>query len=433
MGAQMIISLYRLYVLALLVSSISSVAFAREWTSNNGKFKVEAEFVAIKDGKVVLEKPDGTFISVPLNLISKKDIEYIESTTGKKVTGESVDEKDSGDMLSEEDSSDDKGDEEKETPRVVKPRVIKLKGSKEGDPPGVVRDFGEQGWGINCLAFSGDGSILVAGKSDQMVAIFDVNEGSRLNITKRLEEVGTIESVAVSQDGTLVVAGGYKGIIKTWRMSRDGALKDGVPFAGHSEEISSIAISPDGRFALSGSRDKSARYWQINSGKEFEAYADFEDDVKAVWISADGLEGKATDGVVLAKIDLKTKEAVTTRIRDRASIQFAAFSPDGRYLAMNDSYTIRMWDLKTSKEMPPFKSNEIQWTGVFTPDGTRLISGANGILNVWDVKTQKRLGVLTNEGNGYVQAIAVSPDGEHVAGCASGASVNMRVFRLPAP
>ncbi len=98
---------------------------------------------------------------------------------------------------------------------------------------------------------------------------------------------------------------------------------------------------------------------------------------------------------------------------------------------MNDTYAIRIWDIKTGKEKPALKSNEIQWTGAFTPDGERMISGASGIMNVWEVKTQKRVGVLKNDSPGYIQALAVSPDGEHVAGCASNAGTVLRLFRLP--
>ncbi len=37
----------------------------RTWTDSTGKFSVEAEFVAISDGKLVLKKAGGKEISVP--------------------------------------------------------------------------------------------------------------------------------------------------------------------------------------------------------------------------------------------------------------------------------------------------------------------------------------------------------------------------------
>ncbi len=411
------LSFPRLCLGVLVLIAASAEARSHEWTSRNGKFKLQAEFVAVKDGKVVLEKPDGTYLSVPLDQISEKDIEYIESLTNKKDN-----EKESGAKSSAGESS--AGDS-------TSPRIIKLKGSKEGDPPGVVRDLGEQGWGIKSLAISGNGAILVAGKSDDMVAVFDLNEGSRLNITDRLDELGTVETIAISRDGKRVVAGGFKGLVKTWQLSPEGALDEGVTFAGHSAGISSLVLTPDGRFAISGSKDKTAKYWQIDTGKEFASFDNFKNGVSALWISEDGTEAKASDGQLLARIDLKAKKAVMTKVREFRSGQFVAFSPNGRYLAMDDTYDIRILDIKTGKEMPPLKSNEIQWTGSFTPDSERLISGANGILNIWEVKSQKRVGVLKNDSNGYVQALAVSPDGEHVAGCSSNAGTVLRLFRLP--
>src|SRR4051794_9211049 len=37
---------------------------------------------------------------------------------------------------------------------------------------------------------------------------------------------------------------------------------------GHSGEVLSVAFSPDGKYALSGSRDQSIKLWELSSGKE---------------------------------------------------------------------------------------------------------------------------------------------------------------------
>ena len=39
-------------------------------------------------------------------------------------------------------------------------------------------------------------------------------------------------------------------------------------FEGHAKEITSVAISPDGSYALSGSDDNTMRLWEISTGKE---------------------------------------------------------------------------------------------------------------------------------------------------------------------
>ncbi len=38
-------------------------------------------------------------------------------------------------------------------------------------------------------------------------------------------------------------------------------------FKGHSDDVNSVAFSPDGRFALSGSRDDTLRLWDVKTGR----------------------------------------------------------------------------------------------------------------------------------------------------------------------
>src|SRR5262245_37712147 len=47
-------------------------------------FRVEAEFVAAKDGKVFLEKKDGSVITVPIDRLSEDDQKFLTSLTEKK-------------------------------------------------------------------------------------------------------------------------------------------------------------------------------------------------------------------------------------------------------------------------------------------------------------------------------------------------------------
>jgi S1-C subfamily serine protease len=50
-------------------------AVARVWSDKTGKFKIEADFVALKDERVTLKKPSGTEIVVPLDKLSEADQE----------------------------------------------------------------------------------------------------------------------------------------------------------------------------------------------------------------------------------------------------------------------------------------------------------------------------------------------------------------------
>ncbi|HBO44358.1 MAG TPA: hypothetical protein DD670_10585 [Planctomycetaceae bacterium] len=57
----------------------ASAPTVREWTDTTGKFRIMAEFLGLEDGNARLRKPDGTVLMVPLDRLSEKDREWIES------------------------------------------------------------------------------------------------------------------------------------------------------------------------------------------------------------------------------------------------------------------------------------------------------------------------------------------------------------------
>lgn len=54
----------------------------RQWTDRTGNFKVEAQFIGCKDGKINLHKLNGVKIAVPVSKMSLEDLEYVEKQTG---------------------------------------------------------------------------------------------------------------------------------------------------------------------------------------------------------------------------------------------------------------------------------------------------------------------------------------------------------------
>ncbi|KAI9775663.1 MAG: cytoskeletal protein binding protein [Candelina submexicana] len=57
-------------------------AKVRTWTDRTASFKVEAEFIGLRDGKIHLHKLNGVKIAVPVTKMSVEDLEYVERATG---------------------------------------------------------------------------------------------------------------------------------------------------------------------------------------------------------------------------------------------------------------------------------------------------------------------------------------------------------------
>ncbi|KAL8712473.1 MAG: hypothetical protein Q9220_003321 [cf. Caloplaca sp. 1 TL-2023] len=60
----------------------------RTWTDRSGSFKVEAQFIGLKDGKIHLHKLNGVKIAVPVGKMAIQDLEYVERVTGVSLDDE---------------------------------------------------------------------------------------------------------------------------------------------------------------------------------------------------------------------------------------------------------------------------------------------------------------------------------------------------------
>src|SRR6187402_3797549 len=66
----------------MLTSAEPDPAKVRTWTDRSKSFSVEAQFLALKDGKINLHKMNGVKIAVPVVKMSVEDLEYVERMTG---------------------------------------------------------------------------------------------------------------------------------------------------------------------------------------------------------------------------------------------------------------------------------------------------------------------------------------------------------------
>jgi len=57
---------------------------------------------------------------------------------------------------------------------------------------------------------------------------------------------------------------------------------------GHTDDVNSVAFSPNGEYALSGSEDGTLKMWEISTGREIRTFKKDHFEVNSVAFSPDG-------------------------------------------------------------------------------------------------------------------------------------------------
>lgn len=291
---------------------------------------------------------------------------------------------------------------------------------KVGSKLSPIAKFSDLRWGVKSLAIHPNQNVVAAGRPDRKITLFDFDHQSVLGELTGLDMLQAVTACAFTPDGNHLVAGGSTGHIVVYSVTEKGLLRPAGQFPGHNGEIHCIDISSSGRYALTGDAKKVARCWEIATGKELSMIGDFKGPVKAVHIAADERTMLATDGATLVEADIRTGDPISQRPLNRswASGQSAAFSPDGTWLAVADTYNIRVWNLNTFRELMPLIGSETLWSMRFAPDNQHLFAGGSGKVDVWEFQRNARLQRQSIH-RGYVHSLAVSADGSHFAAVGS--------------
>jgi len=115
------------------------------------------------------------------------------------------------------------------------------------------------------VAFSADNRQIVSGSRDRSIKLWNTLGQCKYTITEQGHD-GWVSCVRFSPNTTtpLIVSGGWDKMVKVWDLS-SCKLKTDLP--GHTANINTVTVSPDGSLCASGGKDGTAMLWDLNEGK----------------------------------------------------------------------------------------------------------------------------------------------------------------------
>jgi len=414
-------------------------------------------------------------------------------------------------------SSDDKRSAEDKRPPVLSvafsPDGTKLVSKSLGKPVKLWNVSTEQkeellkSKRVLSVAFSPDGKTIAAGTPNGMVRLWDTESGKetaclarrlarglarRINASQELTETSNspdddsnspgddsyrgspILSLTFRDNDTLIT-GNADASLRLWNRK---TLKEELVLKGHFKEVSSIALSPDGKTVVTGSADATAKLWDISQqpqtiwlneqypeassivffpGEEDKLLVVRRDDKSIVLWDMDArrelqlltgsaakirLVAVATDRTIaswsednIVTLWVPTTDGTdryalkkNTRIPIEGEVTSVAFSRDGKMLATGSADgTVKLWDTSTRAELTPLPRGHsgMVWAIAFSSDGEMLATGsADRTIKLWNTRTGKYLKTLDGHLN-EVLSVAFSPNSKLLA---SGSSDNTAIL-----
>lgn len=290
------------------------------------------------------------------------------------------------------------------------------------------------------VAVGPDGRLLATGSSDSTVKMWDLETGQEIDQYQVSELSGGVTSVAFSPDGTTLIAGTFDwgNNVSLWDIRTGRPIS--ATMGGHTDEVFSVAFSPDGQTAASGSLDGTVIFWDPATGQPLsEPLTDIPppegtnarvNDVWSVAFSPDGrllATGRGGGDILLWDVETQQPSGAPL-IGHGDTVMGLAFSPDGRILASGGGdRLIRLWDVDTRQPIgQPLSGHAgIVSNLSFSPDGRLLASGSwDGAIRLWDTQTKQPVGGAIVVGPELViNAVTFSPDGQMLVSTANDGSI----------
>jgi WD40 repeat protein len=171
---------------------------------------------------------------------------------------------------------------------------------------------------------------------------------------------------------------------KTFKQGQLGSDKMIRQMSGHSGGITSLAVSRDGKFALTGSSDRTLKLWNLGTGKDVKTITGHADSVTAVALSTDGkwaASGSADNTVRVWYLpdDGKVMEPIVLEGHTR-EVTAIAFLSEGRILSASQDQTMRLWNVQDGKLSLTFKGHKNWITSLaVSPDGKQAITTSDDL------------------------------------------------------
>lgn len=290
---------------------------------------------------------------------------------------------------------------------------------------------------ITALRYSTDGQFLAVSGNREVL----LHKADGTGLVRRLQgKAERILAIAFSSDGSLMVAGGGTparfGEVQIWD-PRQGKLLRAAEVS--NDTVFGASLSPDGKKVAVGCADNTVHAFDVASGKELFKISSHENWVLGTVFGVDSKRFVSVGRDRAAKlVDANAGQFLENVNQLHGELSAVARHPKKDLLVIGGDDRIpfiymmdRPRNLKVGEDATLVRKLEIQDGAIFaldwSADGKQIaVAGAGPGVNLYDAETGASLGTCRGHAAG-IYAVSFSPDGSHLA--TGGFDGQVRLYR----
>jgi hypothetical protein len=185
-----------------------------------------------------------------------------------------------------------------------------------------------------------------------------------------------VTSIAVSPDGRFLASGSYDNTVKIWDFASGELLRN---LTGHRRWVAAVAITPDNKSVLSGSDDRSVKVWDAQTGVSVRELRGHWDTVLSVAVTQDGsfaISGSADQAIRVWDLANRPPFGPLTGHSDEVW-SVAVNSARSFIVSSSSDKTVLVWNLSDGAMLHRLEGHADKVVSVtITPDGRSAVSAS---------------------------------------------------------
>lgn len=241
---------------------------------------------------------------------------------------------------------------------------------------------------------------------------------------KRFDGQNNIQSVCISPDSRYALSAGPDKTIGLWDINTGNCIRR---FEGHDGNVHLVCMNADGRYVLSADTDNIIKLWNTAKGECIHTFGGGRVYLSSLHISADGRiamsghrDGVNKDRNEIRIWDMSTGKCIRVLDDHTGCINSVCISSDGRYglSGSNDNLkkdnTVRFWDIAQGKCIRILKGHNYGTASVSLSADSRfgLSGGHDNTVKLWNLAAGKCIRTLKGH-TGSVMSVCISLDGRY--------------------